>query len=107
VVTVSAANALLDATEGARYVSNPYHRPPGSPMGQPIRRPYPHASKCPKSWDLSAATRALKEAIRAGCVSLEWRGGFPQVVWYRDGETSTKPCYRTGQAVNIMLIQAI
>jgi hypothetical protein len=78
--------ALLDAAELARYVSNPYHRPPGSPMGQPIKRPYPHASKCPPTWELGAATRALKEAIRAGWVSPDWRGGFPQAVWYKDVE---------------------
>jgi hypothetical protein len=77
---------LLDAAEAARYVSNPYHRPPGSPMGQPIQRPYPHASKCPPSWDLAGATKALKAAIRAGWVSTNWRGGFPQAVWYKDSE---------------------
>jgi hypothetical protein len=79
--------ALLDAAEAARYVSSPYHRRPGSPMGTPIRRPYPHSSTCPTSWDLIAATRALKDAMRAGRVSADWRGGFPQSVWYRDGET--------------------
>ena len=78
--------ALLDAAEAARYVSSPYHRRPSSPMGTPIRRPYPHSSTCPTSWDLTGATRALKEAIRTGCVSAEWRAAFPRFAWYVDGE---------------------
>lgn len=79
--------ALLRAAEAARYVSNPYHRPPGSPMGPSLHRPFPHASKCPSSWDLIAATRALKEAIRVGCVSIEWRGEFPRFAWHLDDQT--------------------
>jgi hypothetical protein len=80
--------ALLRAASAARYVSNPYHRPPRlSPMGPSLYRPFPHASKCPSSWDLITATRALKEAIRMGCVSIEWRGEFPRFAWYMDGQT--------------------
>jgi hypothetical protein len=56
-------------------------------MGPALHRPFPHASKCPSWWDLIGATRALKEAIRIGCVSAEWRGGFPRFAWYMDGET--------------------
>jgi|HubBroStandDraft_6_1064221.scaffolds.fasta_scaffold57113_2 hypothetical protein len=77
---------LLRAAEAARYVSSPYHRPPRSPMGPALHRPFPHASKCPTSWDLTGATRALKEAIRTGCVSAEWRAAFPRFAWYVDGE---------------------
>lgn len=80
--------ALLRAAEAARYVSSPYHRPPPrSPMGPALSRPFPHASKCPTSWDLITATAALKEAIRTGCVSSEWRGTFPRFAWYMDRET--------------------
>lgn len=79
--------ALLRAAEAARYVSSPYHRPPGSQMGQPLNRPFPHASKCPSSWDLPTATRALKTAIRRGCVSAEWSGPFPRFAWHIEGET--------------------
>jgi hypothetical protein len=77
---------LLRAAEAARYVSSPYHRPARSPMGPALHRPFPHASKCPTSWDLTGATRALKEAIRTGCVSAEWRAAFPRFAWYVDGE---------------------
>ena len=77
---------LLRAAEAARYVSSSYHRSPGSPMGQPLSRPWPHASRCPTKWDLPAATRVLKEAIRTGCVSEDWRGDFPRFAWHMDGE---------------------
>jgi hypothetical protein len=79
--------ALLRAAEAAHYVSSAYHRAPGSRLGRPLNRPYPHASRCPNSWDLAAATRALKAAIRAGRVSAEWRGDFPRYAWHVDGET--------------------
>jgi hypothetical protein len=82
--------ALLRAAEAARYVSSAYHRAPGSPIGPPLHRPFPHASRCPNSWDLAGATRALKEAIRTGCVSAEWRGDFPRFAWYMDGDTLYK-----------------
>src|ERR1700730_2157788 len=76
---------LLRAAEAARYVSSPYHRPARSPMGPALHRPFPHASKCPTSWDLTGATRALKEAIRTGCVSAEWRGAVPRVALFVGG----------------------
>jgi hypothetical protein len=82
-----AEEQLLRVAEAARYVSSPYHRAPRSPFGPPVARPYPHASKCPSIWEAATATRALREAIRSGCVSTEWRGGFPRFAWYMRDET--------------------
>ena len=55
-------------------------------MGPPLNRPWPHASRCPKAWDLVEATRVLKEAIRSGSVSADWRGEFPRFAWHQAGE---------------------
>jgi hypothetical protein len=98
--------ALLDAAELARYVSNPYHRPPGSPMGQPIKRPYPHASKCPPTWELGAATRALKEAIRAGWISPAGAAGFLKRFGTKTWKLFIKLFSPTGRAANIMLTRS-
>jgi len=78
---------LATAAEGARYTGSPYHRPPGSKMGLPKGRSYPHASKCDPKWLPETANRALKDAIRRGVVSEEWDNGFPCYAWYRDGST--------------------
>ena len=77
---------LDDAATAARYVSSPYHRARGSPMGNPRSRSWPHASKCNPYWRQTDATRALKDAIRAGQVSAEWDGQFPKYVWHQDAE---------------------
>jgi hypothetical protein len=81
-VTAETAAFLRHAAENARYVGSPYHRPPGSPMGQAVSRRYPHASKCAPDWTLVSATGALREAIRAGRVSAAWQGRFPKHVWH-------------------------
>jgi hypothetical protein len=75
---------LASASAEARYGGSPYHRPPGSKMGPPVKRTYPHASKCDPKWTPQSAVQALKEAIAAGFVSEEWRGDFPRYAWYRD-----------------------
>jgi hypothetical protein len=77
--------ALLRAAEAARYVSSPYHRSPGSPMGAPLSR-RAHASLCPPTWDQIEANRVLKAAIREGRVSTDWRSAFPSFAWHLDGE---------------------
>jgi hypothetical protein len=78
--------ALRRAAQEARYTGSPYHRLPGSRMGRPQERRWPHASKCPNKWDFPAATRALREAIQAASV-CDWDGkDFPSRVWYQDGE---------------------
>jgi hypothetical protein len=83
----AAVPALQRAAERAEYRSSPYHRTAGSPMGTPVARRWPHASKCPPIWDRQSATRALREGLRAGRVSAAWEGGFPKHVWHLDGET--------------------
>ena len=55
----------------------------------PATRRWPHASKCPPKWDRDAATRALREATRAGRVSAEWDANFPRFVWHLDVEGET------------------
>lgn len=75
-------NDLAKAAERAHYVGSPYHKLPGAEMGPPATRRWPHASKCERTWTRESATRALKEAIRAGLVSEEWRGEFPRYVWH-------------------------
>jgi hypothetical protein len=82
-----AAYNLASVSAQARYVSSPYHRPPGSKMGQPASRRWPAASKCDPEWTLSDANAALKQAIRAGYISSQWEGRFPRYVWHLEGET--------------------
>jgi hypothetical protein len=78
----------MKAGQTAVYRSSPYHRVAGSQMGGfPAGRRWPHASKCPPTWDRESATRALREAIRAVMVSADWDGDFPKVVWYLEEET--------------------
>jgi hypothetical protein len=80
--------ALRNAAQTAQYRSSPYHRVTGSRMGTfSVTRRWPHASKCPPQWDREVATRALREAIRAGRVSADWDGNFPRFVWHLEGET--------------------
>jgi len=81
---------LKRAAETVEYRSSPYHRISGSPMGGvSAGRRWPHASKCPPTWDLPSATRALREAIRAVRVSAGWDEGsnFPKFIWHLDSET--------------------
>jgi hypothetical protein len=78
---------LANVAEKVRYVGSPYHRLPGSPMGQPKDRKFPEASKCDKKWTLGLANQALKASILQGVVSSGWENGFPRKVWHLDGET--------------------
>src|SRR5437588_10142428 len=77
--------ALLRAAEAVRYVSSPYHRSPGSPMGAHLSR-RAHASLCPPRWNQIEANRVLKLAVREGRVSTEWRNDFPRFAWHLEGE---------------------
>lgn len=81
---------LAEVAEKVRYVGSPYHRPTGSPMGQPKDRNFPEASRCDRKWTRPLANRALKASIIQGLVSSDWDNGFPRKVWYRDGETLYK-----------------
>jgi hypothetical protein len=83
-LTFFAGFPLAAVAHTARYVSSEYHRPPGSLFGRPKQRKYPHASKCPADWTQDRATNALREAILAGRVSTEWRGGFPRHAWHEE-----------------------
>jgi hypothetical protein len=78
---------LAAAAERARYTGSPYHRPPGSKMGQSAGRSYPHASKCDPIWTAEMANRALKNAIRRGLVSEEWRNDLPRYAWHLEDDT--------------------
>ncbi len=79
---------LHTASQVAEYISSPYHRAAGSRMEGPTTgRRWPHASKCPPNWDRRAATRALREGLRAGRVSAQWVGNYPKFVWHLEGET--------------------
>jgi hypothetical protein len=90
VIDASAQTALRLAAQTAVYQSSPYHRVAASKMGAlTATRRWPHASKCPPHWDRSSATRALREAIRAGRISAQWNGNFPRFVWHLDQETET------------------
>ena len=75
---------LEEAASRAVYVSSPYHLNPKSGR-VPASRRYPGASKCDEKWTLEMATEALRDAIRAGFVSHDWRGDFPRNAWYKDG----------------------
>lgn len=55
-------------------------------MGRPVGREWPYAAKCEAHWTKASATRALRNAILAGMVSSDWRGGYPRYVWHIDGE---------------------
>jgi hypothetical protein len=81
---------LKNAAETVQYRGSPYHRVAGSTMGgHSTSRRWPHASKCPPTWDRQSATRALREAIRAVRVSADWDEGsnFPKFIWHLEGET--------------------
>jgi hypothetical protein len=81
------AEELGKLAEAVKYVGSPYHRLPGSPMGESASRTWPASNKCPAKWTFEAANRALKEAVRMGYISTEASNGFPRRIWYRDGET--------------------
>jgi hypothetical protein len=78
---------LIAAAQVAEYIGSPYHRMAGSPMGLRSERRWPLASKCPAFWDRAAATRALREGLRAGRVSAQWEGNFPRFIWHLQEET--------------------
>lgn len=59
---------------------------PRSKMGASAVRDWPYAAKCESHWTKPMATRALRNAILAGNVSNDWRGGFPRYVWHVEGE---------------------
>src|SRR5690606_9826605 len=75
---------LREAATTAWYGGSAYHRPAGSKMGPPAARRHPHASKCDPRWTKDMATQALREAIRAGRVSMAWDGTFPRYAWHQE-----------------------
>lgn len=75
------ARAPAEVAAEVRYVGSPEHKGHWSPGFNPSLRS--DASECPPdlSLTLEANTRALHEAIIAGCVGAQFEDGFPKYVW--------------------------
>lgn len=78
------ADMLTKASSTAIYEGSAYHRPRGAGQAA-VGRNYKTASRCSEGWTIEAATDALREAIRKGFVSSDWRSDFPRNVWYKQG----------------------
>lgn len=76
------ADVLAKASDAASYVRSDYHCK-GDKGERAVRRAKP-ASICPRTWSQAAATKAIREAIKSGCVSEAWEDGFPRYVWHRE-----------------------
>lgn len=62
-----------------RYVGSAEHKSYPSPAGPPALRS--DATRCEPSLSFDELTGALREAVRRGCTSASFEGGFPKYVW--------------------------
>lgn len=77
--------ALDQVAERAWYEGSAEHKRAPSFVGPP--KPRRGASICPPGLDRETVTGWLRSAIRSGMVGGIWEGGFPRLVWHREGET--------------------
>jgi hypothetical protein len=88
VVTPNADVNLAEIARRARYVGSQEHKDTPSFAGQPHPRRYPPASLCPRSLagEQEFVTRWLRTAIERGATGSYWVGGFPRLVWHKEGD---------------------
>lgn len=78
----------LALVEGVRYCGSPYHKLNPADYGLPETKPRPDKTLCDvaRRVDFTEALALLREGVRKGLVSVQWRGQWPQNIWSVDQE---------------------